>query len=60
MLIKILRSRDDLSFLLEFNLIRLALHRQTWGLRAKIRPAQDHRTLFYQIGGGGILYKIDF
>ena len=37
--------------IIETNTIRLALHRQTWGLRAKIRPARDHGTLFYQIGG---------
>ena len=28
--------------IIETNTIRLALHRQTWGLRAKIRPARDH------------------
>ncbi|KAI4963994.1 hypothetical protein ZWY2020_008516, partial [Hordeum vulgare] len=38
------------------NTIRLALHRQTWGLRAKVR-FRDHGTLFYQIRG--LLYKID-
>lgn len=37
--------------ILEKNTIRLALHRQTWGLRAKVRSARDHGTLFYQIGG---------
>lgn len=37
--------------IIETNTIRLALHRQTWGLRAKVRPARDHGTLFYQIGG---------
>ena len=37
--------------ILETNTIRLALHRQTWGLRAKVRSARDHGTLFYQIGG---------
>lgn len=37
--------------IIETNTIRLALHRQTWSLRAKIRPARDHGTLFYQIGG---------
>lgn len=37
--------------IIENNTIGLALHRQTWGLRAKVRPARDHRTLFYQIGG---------
>nr|YP_010422421.1 hypothetical protein RF2 [Corydalis lathyrophylla]YP_010422447.1 hypothetical protein RF2 [Corydalis lathyrophylla]USG57759.1 hypothetical protein RF2 [Corydalis lathyrophylla]USG57782.1 hypothetical protein RF2 [Corydalis lathyrophylla] len=30
--------------------IRSALHRQTWNLRAKVRPVQDHGILFYQIG----------
>jgi hypothetical protein len=38
--------------IIETNTIRLALHRKTWGLRAKIRPAREHGTLFYQIGGG--------
>ena len=37
--------------ILEKNTIRLALHRQTWGLRAKVRSARDHEPLFYQIGG---------
>ncbi|KAI5000602.1 hypothetical protein ZWY2020_005191, partial [Hordeum vulgare] len=37
--------------ILEKNTIRLALHRQTWGLRAKVRSIRDHGTLFYQIGG---------
>lgn len=37
--------------IIENNTIGLALHRQTWGLRAKVRPARDHGTLFYQIGG---------
>lgn len=37
--------------IIEKNTIRLALHRQTWGLRAKVRSARDHGTLFYQIGG---------
>nr|YP_010293857.1 hypothetical protein RF2 [Scrotochloa urceolata]YP_010293874.1 hypothetical protein RF2 [Scrotochloa urceolata]ULQ67152.1 hypothetical protein RF2 [Scrotochloa urceolata]ULQ67169.1 hypothetical protein RF2 [Scrotochloa urceolata] len=36
--------------IIETNTIRLALHRQTWGLRAKVRPARDHGTLLYQIG----------
>ncbi|KAI4974684.1 hypothetical protein ZWY2020_048291 [Hordeum vulgare] len=45
--------------ILEKNTIRLALHRQTWGLRAKVRSAWDHGTLFYQIGGAqGICRKI--
>ncbi|VAH83539.1 unnamed protein product [Triticum turgidum subsp. durum] len=33
--------------ILEKNTIRLALHRRTWGLRAKVRSARDHGTLFY-------------
>ncbi|KAL6599049.1 hypothetical protein ACP70R_045913 [Stipagrostis hirtigluma subsp. patula] len=37
--------------IIETNTIRLALHRQTWGLRAKIKPARDHGTFFYQIRG---------
>ncbi|KAI5007664.1 hypothetical protein ZWY2020_008712, partial [Hordeum vulgare] len=31
--------------------LSITLHRQTWGLRAKVRSARDHGTLFYQIRG---------
>ena len=37
--------------IIEKNTIRLTLHRQTCGLRAKVRSARDHGTFFYQIGG---------
>jgi hypothetical protein len=50
-------SNDALSIsipykkpIIETNTIRLALQRQTWGLRAKISLARDHGTLLYQIG----------
>nr|AHA12882.1 hypothetical chloroplast RF21 [Maranta leuconeura]AHA12900.1 hypothetical chloroplast RF21 [Maranta leuconeura] len=36
--------------IIETNTIRSALHRQTWGLRSKVRAVQDHGILFYQIG----------
>ena len=36
--------------IIDTNTIRLALHRQTWDLRARIRPASEHGILFYQIG----------
>ncbi|KAJ7941704.1 Protein Ycf2, partial [Quillaja saponaria] len=32
------------------NIIRSALHRQTWDLRSQVRSVQDHGILFYQIG----------
>nr|YP_010712821.1 Ycf2 protein [Corydalis raddeana]YP_010712836.1 Ycf2 protein [Corydalis raddeana]UGO88959.1 hypothetical protein RF2 [Corydalis pauciovulata]UGO88967.1 hypothetical protein RF2 [Corydalis pauciovulata]WDA93566.1 Ycf2 protein [Corydalis raddeana]WDA93581.1 Ycf2 protein [Corydalis raddeana] len=35
---------------LDTHTILSALHRQTWNLRAKVRPVQDHGILFYQIG----------
>uniref|UniRef100_UPI0030FE2E18 Ycf2 protein n=1 Tax=Dactylicapnos scandens TaxID=1406284 RepID=UPI0030FE2E18 len=36
--------------IIDTHTIRSALHRQTWDLRAKVRPVQDHGILFYQIG----------
>nr|YP_010712982.1 Ycf2 protein [Corydalis ledebouriana]YP_010712995.1 Ycf2 protein [Corydalis ledebouriana]WDA93727.1 Ycf2 protein [Corydalis ledebouriana]WDA93740.1 Ycf2 protein [Corydalis ledebouriana] len=36
--------------IIDTHTIRSALHRQTWNLRAKVRPVQDHGILFYQIG----------
>nr|YP_010225385.1 hypothetical chloroplast RF2 [Muehlenbeckia australis]YP_010225403.1 hypothetical chloroplast RF2 [Muehlenbeckia australis]UDD73641.1 hypothetical chloroplast RF2 [Muehlenbeckia australis]UDD73659.1 hypothetical chloroplast RF2 [Muehlenbeckia australis] len=36
--------------IIDTNTIRFALHRQTWELRAHLRPVPDHGILFYQIG----------
>nr|YP_010727102.1 Ycf2 protein [Filipendula vestita]YP_010727118.1 Ycf2 protein [Filipendula vestita]WDZ66636.1 Ycf2 protein [Filipendula vestita]WDZ66637.1 Ycf2 protein [Filipendula vestita] len=36
--------------IIDTNIIRSALHRQTWDLRARVRSAPDHGILFYQIG----------
>nr|YP_010041334.1 Ycf2 [Alniphyllum fortunei]YP_010041356.1 Ycf2 [Alniphyllum fortunei]QPA36112.1 Ycf2 [Alniphyllum fortunei]QPA36134.1 Ycf2 [Alniphyllum fortunei]WIL98331.1 Ycf2 [Alniphyllum fortunei]WIL98351.1 Ycf2 [Alniphyllum fortunei] len=36
--------------IIDTNTIRFALHRQTWDLRDKVIPIQDHGILFYQIG----------
>nr|YP_010489747.1 hypothetical protein RF2 [Koenigia cyanandra]YP_010489765.1 hypothetical protein RF2 [Koenigia cyanandra]UWM11303.1 hypothetical protein RF2 [Koenigia cyanandra]UWM11321.1 hypothetical protein RF2 [Koenigia cyanandra]UWM11388.1 hypothetical protein RF2 [Koenigia cyanandra]UWM11406.1 hypothetical protein RF2 [Koenigia cyanandra] len=36
--------------IIDTNTIRFALHRQTWELRAHVRPVPDHGILFYQIG----------
>nr|USZ79669.1 hypothetical chloroplast RF21 [Nyctocalos pinnatum]USZ79689.1 hypothetical chloroplast RF21 [Nyctocalos pinnatum] len=36
--------------IIDTNTIRFALHRQTWDLRARVRPVEDHGILFYQIG----------
>ncbi|CAN0898383.1 Protein Ycf2 [Linum grandiflorum] len=36
--------------MVDTNIIRSALHRQTWELRGKVRSVQDHGILFYQIG----------
>nr|YP_010575524.1 Ycf2 [Corydalis platycarpa]YP_010575551.1 Ycf2 [Corydalis platycarpa]UZM11148.1 Ycf2 [Corydalis platycarpa]UZM11149.1 Ycf2 [Corydalis platycarpa]WDA93290.1 Ycf2 protein [Corydalis platycarpa]WDA93317.1 Ycf2 protein [Corydalis platycarpa] len=36
--------------IIDTHTIRSALHRQTWNLRAKVRPVPDHGILFYQIG----------
>ncbi|CAI0433472.1 unnamed protein product [Linum tenue] len=36
--------------MLDTNIIRSALHRQTWDLRSQVRSVQDHGILFYQIG----------
>ncbi|CAK7324619.1 unnamed protein product [Dovyalis caffra] len=36
--------------ILDTNIIRSALHRQTWDLRSQVRSVQDHGILFYQIG----------
>nr|YP_009644498.1 Ycf2 protein [Ligustrum japonicum]YP_009644520.1 Ycf2 protein [Ligustrum japonicum]QBS52294.1 Ycf2 protein [Ligustrum japonicum]QBS52295.1 Ycf2 protein [Ligustrum japonicum] len=36
--------------IIDSNTIRFALHRQTWDLRARVRPIQDRGVLFYQIG----------
>nr|UED18839.1 hypothetical protein RF2 [Euphorbia bisellenbeckii]UED18857.1 hypothetical protein RF2 [Euphorbia bisellenbeckii] len=36
--------------IIDTNIIRSALHRQTWDLRSQVRSIQDHGILFYQIG----------
>nr|YP_009582471.1 Ycf2 [Zantedeschia hybrid cultivar]YP_009582495.1 Ycf2 [Zantedeschia hybrid cultivar]QJF46718.1 hypothetical protein Ycf2 [Zantedeschia rehmannii]QBK84093.1 Ycf2 [Zantedeschia hybrid cultivar]QBK84117.1 Ycf2 [Zantedeschia hybrid cultivar]QJF46744.1 hypothetical protein Ycf2 [Zantedeschia rehmannii] len=36
--------------IIETDTIRLALHRQTHVLRARVRPIEDHGIIFYQIG----------
>nr|YP_009000056.1 hypothetical chloroplast RF21 [Silene conoidea]YP_009000074.1 hypothetical chloroplast RF21 [Silene conoidea]AGZ18047.1 hypothetical chloroplast RF21 [Silene conoidea]AGZ18065.1 hypothetical chloroplast RF21 [Silene conoidea] len=36
--------------IIDTNTLRLALHRQTWDLRARVRSVQDHGILFYQVG----------
>ena len=36
--------------IIDTNIIRSALHRQTWDFRSQIRAIQDHRIFFYQIG----------
>nr|YP_009462572.1 hypothetical chloroplast RF21 [Boehmeria spicata]YP_009462588.1 hypothetical chloroplast RF21 [Boehmeria spicata]AUV64858.1 hypothetical chloroplast RF21 [Boehmeria spicata]AUV64859.1 hypothetical chloroplast RF21 [Boehmeria spicata] len=36
--------------IIDTNLIRSVLHRQTWDLRSQVRSVQDHGILFYQIG----------
>nr|YP_009657014.1 hypothetical chloroplast RF2 [Medicago orbicularis]QCO73911.1 hypothetical chloroplast RF2 [Medicago orbicularis] len=36
--------------IIDTNIIRFALHRQTWDFRSQIRSVQDHGILFYQIG----------
>nr|YP_009765208.1 hypothetical protein RF2 [Brownea grandiceps]YP_009765225.1 hypothetical protein RF2 [Brownea grandiceps]QIS95485.1 hypothetical protein RF2 [Brownea grandiceps]QIS95502.1 hypothetical protein RF2 [Brownea grandiceps] len=36
--------------IIDTNIIRSALHRQTWDLRSKVRSVQDHGILFYQTG----------
>jgi len=36
--------------IIDTNIIRSALHRQTWNLRSQVRSIQDHGILFYQIG----------
>nr|QUB07480.1 hypothetical chloroplast RF21 [Halimodendron halodendron] len=36
--------------MIDMNIIRSALHRQTWDLRSQIRSVQDHGILFYQVG----------
>nr|YP_010330803.1 hypothetical protein RF2 [Parietaria floridana]YP_010330820.1 hypothetical protein RF2 [Parietaria floridana]UNY34025.1 hypothetical protein RF2 [Parietaria floridana]UNY34042.1 hypothetical protein RF2 [Parietaria floridana] len=36
--------------IIDTNLIRSALYRQTWDLRSQVRSVQDHGILFYQIG----------
>nr|YP_010392096.1 hypothetical protein RF2 [Cyananthus lobatus]YP_010392119.1 hypothetical protein RF2 [Cyananthus lobatus]UPX07705.1 hypothetical protein RF2 [Cyananthus lobatus]UPX07728.1 hypothetical protein RF2 [Cyananthus lobatus] len=36
--------------IIDDNTIRCALHRQTWDLRAHVRPVRNSRMLFYQIG----------
>nr|YP_009767955.1 Ycf2 [Pterogyne nitens]YP_009767972.1 Ycf2 [Pterogyne nitens]QIS98573.1 Ycf2 [Pterogyne nitens]QIS98590.1 Ycf2 [Pterogyne nitens] len=36
--------------IIDTNIIRSALHRQTWDLRSQGRSVQDHGILFYQIG----------
>ena len=36
--------------IIDTNLIRSALHRQTWDLRSQVRSVHDHGILFYQIG----------
>ncbi|CAN1362133.1 hypothetical protein LINPERPRIM_LOCUS44925 [Linum perenne] len=36
--------------MVDTNIIRSALHSQTWQFRAKVRSVPDHGILFYQIG----------
>uniref|UniRef100_UPI0030032B90 Ycf2 n=1 Tax=Potentilla erecta TaxID=57940 RepID=UPI0030032B90 len=36
--------------IIDTNIIRSALHRQTWDLRSQVRSVQDHGILFYQVG----------
>jgi hypothetical protein len=36
--------------IIDTNIIRYALHRQTWDLRSQVRSVQDHGILFHQIG----------
>nr|YP_009968437.1 Ycf2 protein [Galega officinalis]QMX77641.1 Ycf2 protein [Galega officinalis] len=36
--------------IIDTNIIRFALHKQTWDFRSQIRSVQDHGILFYQIG----------
>nr|YP_010511328.1 Ycf2 [Carya palmeri]YP_010511347.1 Ycf2 [Carya palmeri]UQJ78298.1 Ycf2 [Carya palmeri]UQJ78317.1 Ycf2 [Carya palmeri]DAZ92055.1 TPA_asm: Ycf2 protein [Carya palmeri]DAZ92075.1 TPA_asm: Ycf2 protein [Carya palmeri] len=38
------------KFIIDTNIIRSALHRQTWDLRSQVRSVHDHGILFYQIG----------
>nr|YP_009925725.1 hypothetical chloroplast RF21 [Incarvillea compacta]YP_009925738.1 hypothetical chloroplast RF21 [Incarvillea compacta]QNH82817.1 hypothetical chloroplast RF21 [Incarvillea compacta]QNH82830.1 hypothetical chloroplast RF21 [Incarvillea compacta] len=38
------------KLILDTNLIRSALHRQTWDLRSRVRSVQAHGIFFYQIG----------
>nr|UZA65626.1 Ycf2 protein [Medicago lupulina] len=38
------------KLIIDTNIIRHALHRQTWDFRSQIRSVQDHGILFYQIG----------
>ena len=36
--------------IIDTNIIRYALHRQTWNLQSQVRSVQDHGILVYQIG----------
>nr|YP_009429927.1 Ycf2 [Carmichaelia australis]ASY01258.1 Ycf2 [Carmichaelia australis] len=36
--------------IIDTNILRSALHKQTWDLRSQIRSVQDHGILFYQVG----------
>nr|QJS52105.1 Ycf2 [Vicia bungei] len=36
--------------IIDTNIIRSAIHRQTWDFRSQIRAIKDHGILFYQIG----------
>ncbi|KAK7847579.1 protein ycf2 [Quercus suber] len=38
------------KLIIDTNIIRSALHRQTWDLRSQVRLVHDHGILFYQIG----------
>nr|YP_010392347.1 NADH dehydrogenase subunit 2 [Campanula pallida]UPX07956.1 NADH dehydrogenase subunit 2 [Campanula pallida] len=38
------------KFIIDSNTIRHAVHRQNWDLRAEVRPINNSRILFYQIG----------
>nr|YP_010173238.1 hypothetical chloroplast RF2 [Medicago secundiflora]QSJ48419.1 hypothetical chloroplast RF2 [Medicago secundiflora] len=38
------------KYIIDTNIIRSALHRQTWDFRSHIRSVQDHGIVFYQIG----------
>nr|AIN75537.1 hypothetical chloroplast RF21 [Campanula americana] len=44
--------------IIDSNTMRHALHRQTWDLRAELKPINNSRILFYQIGRVVVHYKL--